>query len=93
MVTWSSELELECHFTDYLYMEDVVSCIHISLNGGRTYTEGCLAIDSVRVPLIKIDSFEPVNSHVQDIVWLEFEGERFVADASEYICLFNVVDD
>ena len=52
--------------------------MEVSLNGGKTFTQGCPAqLKIVRIPLIKEDSFSPVNSHLQDIVWLEFSGERF----------------
>ena len=76
-VTWAN-LDLECHFTDYLHTEDAISCIDISLNGGKTFTQGCTAqLKTIRIPLVKVDSYFPVNSHVQDIEWITFSGERF----------------
>ena len=82
-------MALECHFKDNLYIEDEVACVEVSLNNGKTYSQGCTTtLRSERIPYIRQDSFSPLNSHVQDVVWLDFEGERFKTDR-EYVCVFK----
>ena len=83
-------LALQCHFTNFLYIGEAnPACLEVSLNGGKTFSSGCDSkLQTIRVPTILSDAFTPLNSHVADIVQIQFTGERFATD-QEYVCVFT----
>lgn len=63
----------------------------MSLNQGRSFSDACSTdfIKTFKIPTIKVDEFSPLNSHIQDQVYLDMTGEFFTDRDKKYTCLFS----